>query len=326
MEFKKYNWIYRVDNNCFEIIPDEKSKKPEPTALFKYYNLNNNSVDAIINNYIYASHPKQLNDPIDSYCRLIQINDINSIIYILKGIKKPEYIKKEWHKDRKAFIQKVQFNYSYRAFMDLGIFSLTSDPTNILMWSYYGKNSGFVVQYDIEELKKIFSPSEIILGPFQINYQNKILPIPFDLNNITLIFLYLTNIKSEKWQHEKEWRMIFRREKMYTPGIDIPDPNGLIKNDRKFKVTNKAVKKIILGKNFFDQKEFQKNTSPISIILKDSNNPKSFFYKKSVVDYIIENNIPSEMIGIDPNSFSLNLIKIGFQKTGCLYKYIMNVK
>ncbi|MBL7105352.1 MAG: hypothetical protein ISS18_13570 [Bacteroidales bacterium] len=104
MEIVKYNWIYRVDNNCIEILPDKKNKKPEPEALLKYYSLDENSVDALINKYIYVPHPIQLNDPLDCNYQLIQFDDINSIIHLLRGIMEPEEIKKEWHNDRKALM------------------------------------------------------------------------------------------------------------------------------------------------------------------------------------------------------------------------------
>ncbi|MBC8486854.1 MAG: DUF2971 domain-containing protein [Bacteroidetes bacterium] len=208
--------------------------------------------------------------------------------------------------------------------MDFGIFSLTADPVNILMWSYYSKNSGFIVQYDIKELKKIYCPSEIILGPFQINYQNKILPILFDTKNIILFFLYLTNIKSKRWQHENEWRMIFGRENMETPGIELQENlNRSTLNDRKFRLQPKTINKIILGKNFFDQREFSKNDEAVSINLQNSKKNKSFFLKKYVLDYIIQNNIPSELIGLDSKRFSLKTLKIKFQKTECDYQYTM---
>lgn len=322
MKIEMYNWIYRIENGRIEIIPDKNSKKPEPEAFYKYYSLDKNSIDAITNNYVYASHPKQLNDIFDCYYRLLRFDDLDSIICLLRGVMQPEDIEKEWHNNKSILIQKVQFNYLDRAFIDLGIFSLTSDPTNILMWSYYSNNRGFVVQYDVGEIKKNGINSEIIEGPFQINYQNKISEIPFDKDEIALIFLYLTNIKSKKWLHENEWRMVFGRVNMYTPGVDIPDPERLIKNSRKFEIENKAVKRIVLGHDFFDQKEFDKRKGRIKL---NSDSPELFFYKKVLLDYIIEKNIPSEIIGVNPGKFCLNTIEIDFQKTECDYQYTFGV-
>ncbi len=322
MEMKKYNWIYRIENGRIEIIPDKKSKKPEPDAFYKYFSLKKNSIDAITNNYIYTSHPIQLNDIFDCYYKLVQFDNLDSIIYLLRGVMEPKDIKKEWHNDRRELIRKVQYNYFHMAFTDLGIFSLTSDPVNILMWSYYSSNRGFVVQYDVEEIKENGIKSEIIEGPFQINYQNRISAIPFDKDKIALVFLYLTNIKSKKWQHENEWRMVFGREKMYTPGVDIPDSDRLLKNSRKFEIKHKAVKKIVLGNKFFDQKEFDKSKGRIKL---NSDSPELFFYKKALLDYIIENNIPAEIIGVVPGKFCLNTVAIDFQKTECDYEYAFSV-
>ena len=88
-----------------------------------------------------------------------------------------------------------------------------------------------------------------------------------------------------------------------------------IKSFRKFKLENKAVKKIILGKKFFDQTELRKVDNIHSVVFANLPNNKNVFYKKELLKYIVQNNVPSELIGLDSKTFSLKPLNIEFQKT-----------
>ena len=78
-----------------------------------------------------------------------------------------------------------------------------------LMWSHYTVDgSGFVIAYDITELKSLCSAEDWLRPihyskkpPFIIDY-----PVLSDAGNI-LIFLAH---KSDQWTHEQEWRLIVK--------------------------------------------------------------------------------------------------------------------
>jgi len=54
------NWKYIKDKRGARIIPD--SEIPLPNSFIKYYGLNEKSIDATINGYLFFSHPLILND------------------------------------------------------------------------------------------------------------------------------------------------------------------------------------------------------------------------------------------------------------------------
>ena len=90
-----------------------------------------------------------------------------------------------------------------------GVVSFASDPYDPLMWSHYTVDgSGFVIAYDITELKSLCSAEDWLRPihyskkpPFIIDY-----PVLSDAGNI-LIFLAH---KSDQWTHEQEWRLIVK--------------------------------------------------------------------------------------------------------------------
>ena len=53
-------------------------------SFYKYYALNKTSVDALTHMYLYATHPCQLNDPLDCADDLIIFDDIESARIILE--------------------------------------------------------------------------------------------------------------------------------------------------------------------------------------------------------------------------------------------------
>ncbi|WP_026715296.1 hypothetical protein [Flavobacterium daejeonense] len=65
MEEYKYNdFTYKKNENSKVEIQHNIEK---PKYIFKFYALNEFSIDAFTNSYFYASHPYDLNDYLDSY-------------------------------------------------------------------------------------------------------------------------------------------------------------------------------------------------------------------------------------------------------------------
>lgn len=98
---------------------------------------------------------------------------------------------------------------------DYGIYCLTPDEKNLLMWSYYAdSHRGFCIGYNAKYLVRcgLFS-----LGG-EIAYANGFPKMPLFLtkNDRPLIKLLFT--KWEVWKHEKEYRFVhnYKRGKVYT--------------------------------------------------------------------------------------------------------------
>ena len=95
-EFNEWKYIvnpnYKLETDLLRI---ESKKLPDiPKELFKYKALDKNGIDSLTNNFIYASHPWELNDPFDCNRDLInfenaslqQILELNGDLYDSKEI------------------------------------------------------------------------------------------------------------------------------------------------------------------------------------------------------------------------------------------------
>ena len=72
-EFEGWKYIHDASKGSpkegVSIIPPHE--KPIPDSFYKYFSLTPNNLDAFKNNYLYASHPVELNDKFDCYSDLI---------------------------------------------------------------------------------------------------------------------------------------------------------------------------------------------------------------------------------------------------------------
>ena len=89
-----------------------------------------------------------------------------------------------------------------------GIVSFTTQPYHPLMWSHYTTDgSGFVIGYDIAELRNLAGPKGCLRN---VQYSDR---PPFILGPIVLVspesnLPILLSSKSNHWSYENEWRLI----------------------------------------------------------------------------------------------------------------------
>ncbi len=102
-----------------------------------------------------------------------------------------------------------------------GIISLTENPYHPLMWSHYTIDaSGFVIGYDVAELRKLISPNGYLR---MVNYGEKPPPI---LDPIVLVFPEsnlpkLLSVKGKHWSYEDEWRLMVELRETIGIGVDV---------------------------------------------------------------------------------------------------------
>jgi hypothetical protein len=150
----------------------------------------------------------ELNDPFEGEYEMDFFNrNLNSTTSIMSflGIKKKSNEVNNEYSDSVKNIFELSKNS--------GIFSLTTNYKNDLMWSHYANShSGFCIEYEFDKLntfdikyKEHFSSH---LNCFEkVNYSDK----PFNLNKIIIKrediikFLFHKNIK---WKYENEWRIV----------------------------------------------------------------------------------------------------------------------
>ena len=143
-----------------------------------------------------------------------------------------------------------------------GVISFASNPYDPLMWSHYTVDgSGFVIAYDITELKSLCC-AEDWLRP--IHYSKKppfisAYPVLSDAGNI-LIFLAC---KSDQWMHEQEWRLIV--ELNATIGTGHRDAHDQSIN--LLRIPNRAVSEV-----FYTERTPKEVVEEIRKRLEDGNN------------------------------------------------------
>ena len=303
MEKELYKWKYILDGEVFRIIPDKVIKKPD--TFYKYYPMNHYSIDSLVNSYVYASHPSDFNDIFDCYADLLDFDKIELIRNFLVNVF-PMYSNKE-------FDEKVNENYlalkgfSQDFFKELmykrwGIFSMTEESDNLLMWSYYNSHIGYCIEFDILNFPFEFH------GPFQINYQPIIDSMPLSEISFEIGVLAQSNLKDIKWKHENEWRLLIKhpeKEQMISPHNERLKSFG--GHNRKFNYPLNSIKSIRLGTRFFLSEEIQIiNVNELEINLKNN-----FEQKLIVLDFLSDNNILTYFGQVDGfNKIKFDKVKV----------------
>lgn len=246
------NYIYDDSKSDIEKFRIENDIKV-PNFLKKYFTISDNSVDAVIDNFLYAAHPYELNDPFDCYQHLIDdtkvIRDYYDELVGKLGFEKDLY-------DQRLTLGENYTTLLYIAiFLGCGIISMTdSENENPILWANYAdKHKGFSVTYKREAIKAC--------GPFPVNYV-KNLEKKYDHQNFQALLPYWTTIKSEYWQNEQEWRFLHISNKlMYVPGIhDDKTIKEIYKKNRRLYFENReSITEVTLGKYFFDEKRPLRN-------------------------------------------------------------------
>lgn len=323
------DWKYIKDKGRARIIPD--SDIPLPKSFIKYYGLNENSVNATINGYLFFSHPLILNDPFDSCRQLVSLDKFSERQFVKLREQNQRFITP----DRRYSLEEIKFKIVKRyrenkkdladsyltlfwnlIFKDWGILSLAGVDNDMLMWSYYNNHQGFALEFE----NQLYNTPEVH-GAFPINYTKNyetISPrsIKLDIEQL----LYVTNVKYSQWSHEKEWRFLVNRENMSIPNYIDP----ILKLDRrKVRYQERKIKSIILGYKFFEDNVTKTHFGKGKRLYRfhpDKNEKDKL--RLELFNYIFENNIKVREIEIaEDNTFSLNVMNIELicEKEGCEY-------
>jgi len=190
-----------------------------PKTLYKYRDWSNkNHRKLITKQQIYFPSPSEFNDPFDgnipvrwdlmTYDECLEKNlELINIVHKDKNqqlvrnyAKKVTDDKTLWHPDKLAIERPEQLN---KWDSIIGLFSLSSVPDNILMWSHYSNNhTGFVVGFDTKTLMLDYDFDYLE----SIIYQNDY-PLISGQDDGTIQFYKKFFHKSELWSYENEWRI-----------------------------------------------------------------------------------------------------------------------
>lgn len=272
-------------------------------SFYKYYALNKYSVEALTHLYIYATHPCQLNDPLDCADKLIEFDDIESARKLSGDIFSE--IADSYDNDEKSILEFEKEAYRTYLYMKLGIFSLAESWNDISMWSAYTEHKGFCLEFDV------FSFPFDFWGPFQVNYQEELKRESLKELTLPIATLIQTNVKLKCWEHEKEWRLLLQGPEDYymepfgeraaQVKLDIPDYR-----DRKLRYPMHCLKSICLGMKFFNGAHVVISDYEDEIVASNKlqNEVLSFLATAQIPTYVMDN------MGLKIGKRPIRIIKI----------------
>lgn len=163
-------WVLHVNGQAQEVLPE---------SLYKYYPLNEYSLDSLENGYFYLNNPRDFNDPFDCNYNLITENQQDL---------------QDW--DYVPLLNDV---------VNRGISCFTENGLSPLMWAHYtNAYNGFVIKikpnFSFRKTPQFYSAK--LLSVIYSNYPNS---VP---QNAPFANQYQLIIKLNDWKYENEWRLI----------------------------------------------------------------------------------------------------------------------
>lgn len=294
---KQYGNITYSSKENFNYSTNQDIRKP--SALFKYYTFSKYSVDALLNCYLYASHPFDLNDILDSKKELLYLSqkpNIKSYQELHDTMKYYKSSAEHFYKndDGEQYLENMYYAISSK----LGMISLCSNRNSPLMWPHYTHEKGFQLEFDANKLTdsidsliesehsdKNKMEQDKYIGLFPINYVPKLEALDVNVfleqNALSLLFNILYNIKHEYWTYEEEWRILISRAWM-----GIPISKNVLGEDWKAEPESRfahysidAIKSVTIARHFFDSRIYKSNL-PIEHV--DGKTAAKFTFKNDV--------------------------------------------
>lgn len=197
--------------------------------LYKYRSINNFTKNLITKGELYFSKFSEQNDPNEATFDYSE--DIDIFIEHNELSLYPNFIEQENSPDGRIRLRvsgrNAALHVKRRIDFMYGILCLTSDPKNLLMFDYYGGgHKGICIGIEWEKLGLIHKKTNIPQTPLKVQYSN--IPPLIDFSGSSFDTVLFT--KWKKYQHEKEFRLI------YKPGI-YPSSNNVLT----------SIKEIIFG-------------------------------------------------------------------------------
>lgn len=201
--------LHLIGANAKEKRKFLSSQNDHPRLLYKYKDCNPSHLRSlIVDSCFYMSGRSQLNDPFD----------IQSVIeFPANGIDRIEYLKhlsvnhKLSYKQRKELharfespreIEKHVREFLTNSINATGVHSFSTNPSNLLMWSHYGKShTGVCLVFNTARDLDTF----VTALPVRYSHNFPIIQYTQGIAGDLIRKAFLT--KSEDWRYEQEWRI-----------------------------------------------------------------------------------------------------------------------
>lgn len=159
----------------------------------------------LANDRIYVPTAKQLNDPTEA---IVDDSRLNTGIDFIKQLMRD--------KSTVFGVEDAYTNFKQHI-KTVGIYSLSKNPTNELMWAYYANgHNGYAIIFDTDVLCRSFNSDTRFpnLYAFDVKYVESVPSIDINLfseiNDNKFIEKFIGS-KSSSWKHEQEHRLIFEK-------------------------------------------------------------------------------------------------------------------
>lgn len=220
----------------------------KPNKVYKYRSGDDSTFDrdlnTLVENCFFAPSFNLLNDP----CETFIIDTLESDLKFL-----PRFIKNKNEFER----VKVSYNNLIARKNDVGIYSLSNNFKDELLWSHYANShKGFCIEYDLNKLLDNFSNEDLYYFP--VKYSR--IPPHIGMNDIidkdlNSIVRKISGTKSRNWKYENEIRIIRN-----TSGKQVYDHKALTSiyfglNMEMSKMEKMISKLIDRGVNFYQIKQ-----------------------------------------------------------------------
>lgn len=161
--------------------------------LYKYRELNNFTIEGLLEGYFWAPAKETLNDPCECYYSTESYDKIMAWTGLLNI-----------NESRTALNN--SFNDIQEMVKDLGIFSLSKSYNTSSLWASYAKDhTGICIEYDLEDL---ISKNNGLYQCFDVMYSDTPPDIGVeDINNDTLL-QKMIGTKHFDWDKEQEFRIV----------------------------------------------------------------------------------------------------------------------
>lgn len=195
-------------------IKDAVNAGKTPRILYKYrhlYNkdtskINENTESLILDGKYYFPTPNQLNDPYEFRIQDSGTYTLSDVIHYLENntcpVSNSEAVKlANSIADIGEFVSKELEKAKTKKANTIGVYCLSENPKNILMWSHYAdEHRGCVLGIDITKL-----PDDSFY-PFEVSYEKDYPTIEYLKNREFLKKWALT--KAKDWKYEEERRIL----------------------------------------------------------------------------------------------------------------------
>lgn len=235
-------------------------------------------IQLLVRDSIYIPTVKQLNDPSEAFVDDSVFKMILDVITPLTFGDSPRYVKESYQ----GLLDKIQAS---------GVYSLSKEINNELMWAYYASGHyGYAIIFDTEVLAKSYDRGKWGgMYEFDVDYKKNVPRFDISkINNQIETLICLVGTKSKAWKHEAEHRLIFDKGGQVLK-IDYRAIKGFVFGCRMEAADMDYVMNVFAGRDLkYYQMELRNNSYEFVLKQMEDRYPNAEKYSPNIVEYDLE--------------------------------------